>query len=350
MLWHPWDESNDTPFDASAATGESCKQTGNGEHKLACQVHGRVVDQQDFDVLGPMGERIEVKQLGPFRSTIEPGVASRFRGKVCHVATALRDAFGSEPIEGLERVGLRHLLYRVEEIATATEKGIGIGSVLGRTFKDPKKDPIIGLKQVLDELRSKESRCPDIDVLLDGKAVTLVSLPLRKFLRVARAASVDPGVERTSVDEILSRIDDEFVCPGFFDVLWKSIKPSEILFEKADSVVFVHEDFGYYVAGQKEIDLLVRFVGTYKGDMQFRVDPALKRSDGALECSGEQGRDDDSSQRFRHPDQAAQAGPAGPRHGADVEARGDRISLGPYIGPERDLPYILKDKIRGRLL
>jgi len=304
MNWHKWNKLNDIPFDASAAMGVSCKQTGNGEHKLAHQIGGTVAEKQDFDVLGPDGEKIEVKQLGAFRSTIEPWTfSSNFREKICRVSQQLRDAFNSELISDLKEQGIWELCHRVNDIAEATEKGIGRGSVLGRTFKK-KRDPILGLKQILSELRNKADRETNIDALIGNE---VVALPLRKFIKIARVAGIDPGIKFSSVDDILSRIDDEFIDSDIFDNLWNSIKPSEILFEKADSVIFVHEELGYYVMDREVIDRLVKFIGTFKGDVQFRVDPILKKgSNGIVERSGEQERDVHSLKQVGHADKVPQ--------------------------------------------
>lgn len=303
MRWISWDESIEVPFDAAqavyiATSGTmNSKMVGNGEHLFAAHVSGSVSSDDKFDVLGPNGERFEVKTLGNFRFNFEDTSAQVAYKRFVKISTELKTA--------LKDSSYIDIYKRCLDISERPY--IGTQKIYGRVYKNG-RTPDLGLLEIVNfmikELLTRGNK-DFVEITLDENI--FVSVP--SFIKLCRTAKKNTVCEFEEIDHIFSKLDDEcFDSPDIIKLIWSSIKPSEVLLTHCDSLVIVDKELGYIILDNSSLDEFVMFTGFSSGEAHFKTIKKLKEltKDEVMECNTTS-RQLDFTQWFGYYDQEKQA-------------------------------------------
>jgi len=271
MKWTKWSDEISVPFDAARAvylatsgTMDS-KMVGNGEHLFAAHTGGEVSSDIMFDVLGPSGEKYEVKTLGNFRFNFYKTYAKDVYDRFISITNELMHALDGSAYDKFHN--------RVIDIDSKSY--IGVQKILGRDFKNG-RPPEIGLAQIARVLcfdKITTGDYADLEVTIGESAYATIP----QIIKMCSIINLSLDIDFTEIDTVYSKLEDScFDNPDEITDLWKSIVPSEVLLTHADHLVIVHKERGYIILSREEIDRFVVFTGFSKGEAHFKTTKELK--------------------------------------------------------------------------
>lgn len=279
--WISWtDKSADTAFE------ESAKDVGNGESKLASEIDGKKNVDKTFDIITSIGEKIEVKEFGSFRTTIESGPALQLRKRIDDITSQLSKALFSVDGEKLKDLDpeFESCIKRVEEISNKVHKDIGIQIVLGKEYGPKAKSKnVVGLFQIISNLYnlyenyiSNSENNKKVQIYINDD---IIDLDKSLYLKVLDIIGVNSVEEENILDLIYSKLDDRvFKNPNELNVLWTSGSDLvDELFKKADLLAIVDKSKGYIILNKEMLRSYIKFVGFTKGDIKFNLRSSLKK-------------------------------------------------------------------------